>query len=165
MSSPEEDPVPRTLRRANDAAGTRNITKPAALFGEFWREGELALLFGAAGAGKSLLAVQIAESLARGRGADHEDGTRKPQAVLYVDLVLSDGQFALRYSRETRGGGRRVFKFSARLYRDRPAEGERLADWLRVVCCRTKNKRRGDRRPVGRDPQRRRHQRNFRTGA
>ena len=71
----------RTLRRANDAfAG--GVTPPRPLFGEFWREGELALLFGAAGTGKSLLAVQLAESLARGLRPD------APNAAGHVNRVV-----------------------------------------------------------------------------
>jgi len=108
----------RTLRRANDAFAA-GVKPPRPLFGEFWREGELALLFGAAGTGKSLLAVQLAESLARGRRFEGLDGPAKPLSVLYVDLVLSDAQFVMRYSRDTRGGARRGYRFSARFFRDR----------------------------------------------
>jgi RecA-family ATPase len=36
------------------------------IFDEFWRDGELALLFGASGVGKSIFAVQLAEAIARG---------------------------------------------------------------------------------------------------
>ena len=68
------------------------------LFGEFWREGELAMLFGAAGAGKSVLAMQIADSIARGRGIEAFKMEVKRQKVLYVDLVFSDTQFQMRYS-------------------------------------------------------------------
>ncbi len=39
---------------------------PGMLFGEFWLEGELSLMFGEAGAGKSVLAVQIAQAIASG---------------------------------------------------------------------------------------------------
>jgi len=69
------------------------------LFDEFWREGELAMMFGASGTGKSILAVQIGEALARGRALD---GFRMPrtrrQKVLYVDLDTSAKRFRTRYS-------------------------------------------------------------------
>jgi len=130
MSSVAEIYQPTPLRRANDAFAA-GLTPPRALFGEFWREGELALLFGAAGTGKSLLAVHLAESLARGSGFDGFDGPCKPLSVLYVDLVLSDSQFVMRYSQAARGGKRRGYRFSARFFRDRPADAEPLAIWLR----------------------------------
>src|SRR2546430_14470578 len=39
---------------------------PRMLFDEFWREGELAVLFGDTGVGKSVLAMQIGDAIARG---------------------------------------------------------------------------------------------------
>src|SRR4051812_44836965 len=71
---------------------------PKLLFDEFWREGDLALLFGAAGTGKSVLAMQIADSLARGREISGFGMTAKRQRVLYVDLRLSGRHFDLRYT-------------------------------------------------------------------
>ena len=51
------------LRRANECIAAAGRERPKAqLFDEFWREGELAMLFGAAGTGKSLLAVQVADA-------------------------------------------------------------------------------------------------------
>ena len=56
-------------RKANECiTDVKQFRPPEALFDEFWREGEIALLFGAAGVGKSVLAVQIAEAVARGSG-------------------------------------------------------------------------------------------------
>ena len=55
----------RTLNQWIELAKHQPV--PRLLFGEFWIEGELAVMFGDTGAGKSLLAVQIAESIARGR--------------------------------------------------------------------------------------------------
>ncbi|MEO8649094.1 MAG: AAA family ATPase, partial [Acidobacteriota bacterium] len=54
-------------RRECEVLG-RGAREPNGLFGGLWREGEMALLFGVAGAGKSILAVQIADALARGSG-------------------------------------------------------------------------------------------------
>jgi AAA domain len=134
MSSPVQATETRRLHRANDWIDLKALKPPAALFDDFWREGELALLFGAAGVGKSLLAVQIGDALARGRAiAGFEMSATQRRQVLYVDLVLSDEQWAMRYSREARGGLRRAYKFSAGLYRDRPFEGEPLVDWLRAI--------------------------------
>ncbi len=85
------------------------------LFRGLWRTGELAVLFAESGAGKSILAMQIAESIARGRpllrdtetGRHREAETRFPASahhsvtaslpVLYLDLERSDAQFNARY--------------------------------------------------------------------
>ena len=73
-----------------------------ALFGPFWRRGELAILFSGTGLGKSALATQIAESLARGIAlAPFDCGDYRvtgPQKVLYLDCELDLDQFAARYS-------------------------------------------------------------------
>ncbi|HEY2846863.1 MAG TPA: AAA family ATPase, partial [Pyrinomonadaceae bacterium] len=113
----------RQPRRASEVLAAK--FRPAEpLFNAFWQTGELALMFGEPGVGKSVLAVQIADALARGKPLAMHDAEctmhnskAKRQKVLYVDLVLSDAQFALRYGR---------YKFSANLYRDAPAEGEDL---------------------------------------
>ncbi|MBL8125286.1 MAG: AAA family ATPase [Blastocatellia bacterium] len=79
------------------------------LFGDFWLEGELAILFADTGLGKSILAVQITESLARGRpikpfemewkAAPTADPTEwQTTPVLYIDFELSREQFGRRYS-------------------------------------------------------------------
>ena len=107
-------------RTANEwlrEAGTR--ATPRMLFGEFWLEGELAIMFGDAGSGKSLLAMQIAEALARGRGIEPIGQQTQGQEVLYFDLDLDAKQFELRYSREGRRAGRRgqPYRFSERLRR------------------------------------------------
>lgn len=75
---------------------------PDLLFGPFWQSGELALMFGATGSGKSVLGVQIAETLARGErmAPFNRPGLPplKPQRVLYIDFELSNRQFVMRYS-------------------------------------------------------------------
>lgn len=73
------------------------------LFGPFWLLEEVAVLFGPTGLGKSVLAVQIAESLARGVSIAPFDSPRPgcevpPQRVLYLDFELTRLQFAQRYT-------------------------------------------------------------------
>lgn len=128
MSSADLSTVPQTLRRANDVFSSKE-PPPELLFDEFWREGELAMLFGEAGAGKSLLAVQLADSLARGTPIDGLKMPRRRRRVLYVDLVLTAGQWAMRYSRP-RPKGRREYDFSRQFFRECPAEGTKVTDWL-----------------------------------
>lgn len=74
-----------------------------ALFGEFWKERELAVLAGQTGIGKSALAMQIAIQIARGASLDSllEDGTQvetPAQTVLFLDceMDLDDWQNRLR---------------------------------------------------------------------
>ncbi|MGE3466662.1 MAG: AAA family ATPase, partial [Pyrinomonadaceae bacterium] len=104
---------------------------PAMIFDEFWREGELALMFGPTGAGKSLLATQIAEALARGRPIGSLKMPAKRQRVLYIDLTLSDRQFCTRY------GG---YRFSENLLRWRPETTDKFGEWLRktIIAERTR---------------------------
>jgi RecA-family ATPase len=56
-----------TVKNANrwlEQAATRPI--PNMLFGEFWFEGELCILYASSGLGKSILAVQIGNSISKG---------------------------------------------------------------------------------------------------
>ena len=93
---------------------------PKFLFGEFWLEGELSILFADTGKGKSILAVQIAESIARGRAIEPLKFTAKPQKVLYLDFELSDKQFEMRYARDAGENGSTLkghYKFSPNFLR------------------------------------------------
>ena len=124
-----------TLHKANDCfGGAGNYCGREQLFDQFWRGGELALMLGPAGSGKSLLAVQIADALARGREMDGfvmPFGRRK---VLYVDLALSDRQFGERYSYYSPNARfLKTYKFPENLYRDRPEAPEELCEWLEAV--------------------------------
>jgi hypothetical protein len=89
------------LKPANQWVADAN-RRPAqkALFGDFWLEGELAILFSDTGRGKSTLAVQIAEALARGIRIEPMAEVPPAQKVLYFDFEMSEKQFAERYSCE-----------------------------------------------------------------
>lgn len=63
--------------------------QPEDLFLGLWNEGEVACLFSDSNVGKSILALQIAEQIA------------KKQPVIYFDFEMSDVQLQLRYSDET----------------------------------------------------------------
>jgi Mrp family chromosome partitioning ATPase len=71
------------------------------LFGSLWTEGEVAVLFGGSGTGKSILAVQIAEAIATGAQASlpatPQSGV-SARRVLYLDFEHTTRQFAERYS-------------------------------------------------------------------
>ncbi len=74
------------IESANLALTRASMLKdPEQLFDTFWFEEEIGCLFADSNAGKSILAVQIAEDIA------------KKQRVLYFDFELTDKQFEERY--------------------------------------------------------------------
>ncbi|MDB5158006.1 MAG: hypothetical protein JWR50_2713 [Mucilaginibacter sp.] len=73
---------------------------PKMLFGKFWYEGELCILFADSNLGKSILAVQIANSINRGTPIEPFEFEAEPQPVLYYDFELTSKQLEARYSRE-----------------------------------------------------------------
>lgn len=81
-----------------EQAKTRPI--PRMLFGEFWFEGELCILFADTNLGKSILAVQIGNSISRGEYIPGFILETSMQPILYFDFELSDKQFENRYSQE-----------------------------------------------------------------
>jgi len=88
------------IRNANqwiEKAKTRPI--PKMLFDVLWYEGEINILFADSNVGKSILAVQIADSISKGKAIP---GFRleqpDSQKLLYFDFELSDKQFETRYS-------------------------------------------------------------------
>lgn len=88
-----------TLKSANkwmEEANQRPI--PRMLFGELWFEGELCILFADTNLGKSILAVQIADSISRGVRIPGFKMESDKQLVLYFDFELADKQFENRYS-------------------------------------------------------------------
>lgn len=71
---------------------------PKMLFSEFWHEGEICILFADTNTGKSILAVQIGNSIATGEPISGFTFEAERQKVLYLDFELSDKQFEIRYS-------------------------------------------------------------------
>lgn len=74
--------------------------KPKMLFGEFWFENEVCILFADTNLGKSILAVQSGVSIAFGRSTCGLKNEVVAQKVLYFDFELSDKQFENRYSND-----------------------------------------------------------------
>jgi RecA-family ATPase len=97
-----------------------------ALFGDFWLEGELSILFSDSGRGKSALATQIAEALARGVPVAPMEAAPEAQKVLYLDFELSEKQFEARYSDANEDGTRRYYRFSDNLLRAQVAPHDGL---------------------------------------
>ena len=78
---------------------TRASTLPPApqLFGEFWHEGELCVLFGQTNSGKTVLAYQLAIAIALGeQTSDFWSTETKKQTVLFFDLEMSERQVSKR---------------------------------------------------------------------
>lgn len=74
--------------------------EPKMLFGEFWRQGEICILFADTNVGKSVLAVQIANSISRHSQIRPFALKTRSKKVLYVDFELSTQQFYTRYRDE-----------------------------------------------------------------
>jgi RecA-family ATPase len=78
----------------------KNRPIPNMLFGEFWFEGELCILFADTNLGKSILAVQIGNSISKKEIIFGFRLEAQKQTILYFDFELSDKQFENRYSSE-----------------------------------------------------------------
>lgn len=85
---------------------------PQMLFGNFWLEGELCILFADTNMGKSLLAVQLADSITRGEPIAPFTLGAEASAVLYIDFELTGKQFEQRYT-----DGQNRYHFASEFYR------------------------------------------------
>ena len=128
---------PDRPRKANECfVSPERFYMPWKLFDEFWREGELALLFGASGTGKSILATQIADALSRGEPIDGFQMPFRRFKVLYVDMGQTDRQFQARYMHVSKDCIKmRPYRFSANFSRGEPKPGVELSKWLRDVIA------------------------------
>jgi RecA-family ATPase len=73
---------------------------PKKICGDFWYENELCILFAGTNVGKSILAVQIADAITKGKPILHFETEVQKQKVIYFDFELSKKQFEKRYSKE-----------------------------------------------------------------
>jgi archaellum biogenesis ATPase FlaH len=92
----------------------RNEGLPMAkkMFGEFWYEGELCILFGRTNTGKSNLAFQIAMGIAKeSSDSEHFNYEGDPKTILYFDLELSERQVSSRL-KGAKGTGDRFLRVS-----------------------------------------------------
>jgi RecA-family ATPase len=86
----------RSVNQCINDAKSRPI--PKMLFSEFWHEEELCILFADTNLGKSILAVQIANSISNGEAIRGFKLEAQKQVVMYFDFEMSDKQFEKRYS-------------------------------------------------------------------
>ena len=104
-----------TVKTANQAIKDAKNRPPLRYrFGQLWCEGENCILFSDTNAGKTILAMQIADTISSGRrivlGLTMD---AQAQKVAYIDLELSEMQFRKRYS-DVNGSD---YQFSSNLLR------------------------------------------------
>ena len=78
-----------TIKTGNEwinQAKTRPI--PKMLFGELWYESEICILFADTNLGKSILAVQIGDSISKGEQINGFKLEAQKQPILYFDFEL-----------------------------------------------------------------------------
>lgn len=103
--------ITRTANERIRIAASR--PQPKMLFDEFWFENELCILFAGSNVGKSILAVQIADSITQGYNISEFKMHAEPQNVAYFDAELSDKQFQLRYTDETTN---KIYQFDDKFF-------------------------------------------------
>lgn len=102
MNKNEKNVSAIRVRKFSEVKQAAKAMAPAVrLYGNCIYKGEVTIVAGNTGAGKSLLGVNIAIAIAKGKNDSkpfqNEDG---PNATLYVDLELSDRQFDKRFKGE-----------------------------------------------------------------
>ncbi|MCH2489282.1 MAG: AAA family ATPase [Flavobacteriales bacterium] len=99
MAALEEEKSILKIRKANDwIAESMKTPIPKMLFDKFWHQGEICILFADTNLGKSILGVQIADSIAKGNRIEPFQLETESQAVFYFDFELTAKQFEARYS-------------------------------------------------------------------
>ena len=113
--APRHDPSEPFIIHDGETWLQSAATAPAVqtLFDRFWYQGELCILFADTNAGKSVLAVQIGDSISRGAAIGDFEPPPGPARVLYFDFELTDRQFHRRYSSE----GQDNYAFSKNFFR------------------------------------------------
>lgn len=115
-------------------ADEQNRPIPKKLFGDLVIEDEITCLFASTNIGKSIFAVQAAQAIASGTGADPFIVQGSGRKVLYFDFELSSRQFARRYSQDDGHTFCKPFQFHDNFirlengYAD-PAPGETMTEY------------------------------------
>ncbi len=92
----------------------KTLPDPEMLFDSFWYEGELCFFFSDTGSGKTILAVQIAQSIATGIPIQDIKMNTNMQKVFLCEFELSTKQFESRYKNKITGD---VYKLSSNIIR------------------------------------------------
>lgn len=96
---PAPDPdAPQVLQRYSltDLLKNADVERPK-LWGDYWQQGQLCLLTGDMGTGKSTLALQVGKALAMGNSLLGRANNSKSQNVLYIGFELSGPDLLQRY--------------------------------------------------------------------
>ncbi len=113
--------------------GQRQVPAPRQLFGPFWAEGELCLLFADTNMGKTLLAVQLGNAISWGQPVGGPFGMGvHDAAVLYLDFELSAKQFELRYPDAHNRSlfSKRFYRAELRSYHDVPPAFKNMDEYM-----------------------------------
>ena len=95
----------------------KNMEIPRMLFSEFIYEKDLTILYSPAGVGKTILAYQIADSIARGTQIAGFKNESQPQPTIYFDFELSEKQVENRYSQNFEDTWVNHYNFSDNFHR------------------------------------------------
>ncbi|MCO5950741.1 AAA family ATPase [Mucilaginibacter flavidus] len=118
------------------------------LFGSFWFQDELCILFADTNAGKSILAVQIGNAISRGQAVGPFQMNGPAETVLYFDFELSTTQFRKRYVGDGTGNAgafnpkflRAVLNLSSNKARKFNSYGEYITNEIENALISTKAK-------------------------
>ncbi|CCH51578.1 hypothetical protein BN8_00507 [Fibrisoma limi BUZ 3] len=99
LLSKEQENFGALIVRSGNEWLERSKSKPVPkkLFDCLWFEGEICILFASSNQGKSILAVQIADAISKGRPIPGFRLEADTQPVLYADFEMSEKQFEIRY--------------------------------------------------------------------
>lgn len=131
----QEMSLPRQANIRLDQAS--KLPKISKLFGDIWSQGEIHISFAGTGLGKSILGMQVANDLSKGRQPfGFLENESDPQIINYYDFELSDKQF---YNRYTSQDGR-LYMFSDNLYIDQINFAQLLgknntSDFMEILFC------------------------------
>jgi len=95
----------------------KDLPTPNMLFSEFWVENEICILFADTNVGKTILAVQIANSISKGIPIEGFKMEAEKQKVIYFDFELSAKQFQLRYTCEDCSYENKYYQFDENFIR------------------------------------------------
>ncbi len=96
----EQDNLFITKRVSTWVTDASKRETPKQLFDVFWYEHEICILFADTNIGKSILGVQIGDSISSGQPITGFLMEANQRPVVYVDFELSDKQFQIRYTNE-----------------------------------------------------------------
>lgn len=112
----------------------QNKPVPKSLFGPLVIEHELTVCFASTNIGKSILAVQIAQTIASGEGSEPFTTHGTGRKVLYIDFELNARQFTRRYSQDNGQNFFNPYKFHDNFLRlesecPEPEKGQDMSEY------------------------------------